>query len=461
MPPYEPTGDSQADLVISGDWVICSPEQVLRHGAVAVAGGKITEVGPAAELVRKYPAARRLGGEQRIVLPGLVNTHTHLFQTFLKGLGQDLPLYAWIQRVTTPAAIAMNERDAYLSAAVGLIEAIRSGATSVFEFSYAFPNPVLHRAILQAFLDVGVRGWLGVGLNDTGEDVGIHPALIQPLDRSLAHVEEIGREIEHYGQGWVSLAVTPSSIRGLSQEGLRAVSAYTRSRGAIFSLHVNETSRDNEVCLMRNGKRLIPLLAETGVLGADFVAVHCVRMDEEDVRLLAQGGTPVSHNPVSNHYTGAGIAPVLAMRQAGVILSLGVDGAASNNSQDMLETMKLTALAQRAAHLSPDVLYAADAFAMATVGGARALGCADRLGQLAPGYLADIVVLRSDTAKMIPVHDPLTSVVFSCGEENVESVVVGGRVVMERDCLTTVNEAALLAEAQAAAGALAMRAGIG
>ena len=453
--------ETEASLLVSGDWVAISADEVVPNSAVAMAGQMVLEVGPTDVLTGKYPTARQYGGPNRLILPGLINTHTHLFQTFLKGLGQGMLLRPWIRRITTPAALAMNERDAYLSAMVGLLEAIRSGTTSVFEYSYAFPDPVLHEAILQAFQDLGIRGWVGLGINDSGEAFGVHPALIQPLDECLARIARLQRQIRQADPGRIKLALTPSSMRGLSREGLLRLSDYSRDHDVILSLHVNETDHDNETTLSRFGMRAIPWLAQMGLLNPRFLAVHCVQMAEDDVRLLAQTEAGVSHNPVSNMYLGVGMAPVAKMRAHGVTVGLGSDGAASNNSQNMIETMKVAALGQRVAQGRPDVLTANEAVLLATEGGARTLSQPQQLGVLKPGYQADLVVFRMDMARTIPVHDPLASIVFSAGEENVETVIIGGRVIMENGRFTTVDEEKLLIEAQAAARALVERIDMG
>jgi 5-methylthioadenosine/S-adenosylhomocysteine deaminase len=450
-----------ATLLVFGDWLAASAGQILPGGGAVVDGDTIVEIGPAGTLLEKYPAARRYGGPGRLVLPGLINSHLHLFQTFLKGLGQGLPLRSWIQRITTPAALAMDERDVYLSAMLGLMESVHSGVTSLFEYSYAFPGLNRHEAILQAFVDVGLRGWLGLGLNDAGQEFGVHPALIQPLDVCLARADTLAGRIERVGQGRLALALTPSSLRGLSVEGLLALADYARRHELILSLHLNETNFDNEASLARAGRRAVPWLADLGVLGPEFLAAHCVQLLPEEINLLAQAGAAVVHNPVSNMYLGAGLAPVAAMRQAGLAVGLGTDGAASNNSQDMIETMKLAVLGQRLAQGHPAAFSAAEAFAMATADGSRALRREERLGRLAPGCLADLAVVRLDTSKSTPVHDPLASLVFSAGEENVETVIVGGRVILDEGRLVTVDESALLAEAQARARSLVERAGIG
>lgn len=459
MPPCE-TPKIPEILLVLGDWVLTSPEFALQSGAVAITGDHIVEVGSADELIRKFPNARKMGGEGRIVMSGMINTHTHLFQTFLKGLGQGLDLRSWVKSVTTPAALTMKPRDAYLAAMVGLMECIHSGATTIFDYSYAFPNPELYAAELQAFSDLGLRGWLGVGVNDTGAEFGVNPAFIQPAQKSLALVDDLRREVEKTWPDQLSVAITPSSIRGLSKNGIESFMGYVREHNLIFSLHVNETERDNEISQRRFGVSAVPFLASAGALTPELLAVHCVYMQKEDIRLFAKNNVKVSHNPVSNMYLGSGIAPVVEMREAGIDVGLASDGAASNNSQDMLEALKLAALSQRVAYRKPNVFTAKDAFTIATYEGAKALGADGHLGLLAPNYLADLTVLKIDTSKCTPVHDPYLSLVFSCGEENVETVIVGGRIVLDGGHLTTVDEKAILAEAQNNACNLVKRANI-
>lgn len=448
------------DVVISGDWVWAGAGRLIENAAVVVRSGVILEVGAQADLLPKYEKAKKLGGEGRFVLPGMISTHTHFFQTFLKGVGQGLPLRPWIQKVTSPASITMHEREAYLSTAIGIIDAIRSGTTAIFEFSYAFPNPGIFNAIVQAYLDLGVRGWLGIGVNDSGAEHGLNPALIQPLEKIPSWLDKITESVQKQGGDLVLPALSPSSIRGLSKSAVPVISEYARSKGLIFSLHVNEINIDNEVAQAKFGKPLIPALAEHGALNDHFLAVHCVRMTVEDIETMASHGAGVSHNPVSNMYLGNGIAPVIEMMKAGIPMSLGVDGAASNNSQDMIETLKFAALGQRAALRDPGCIQAEDTLRIATGGGAQVLRVGDQLGKLEPGYKADITVFNFNSAKSIPVFDPIATTVFNSGEENVETVLVDGKVVLEGGKLVMIDEEKLLHEARKAASELIRRANI-
>ncbi|MCC6147961.1 MAG: amidohydrolase family protein [Anaerolineaceae bacterium] len=451
---------AQQDLIVLGDWVWAGPGKLMERAGVVVRSGAILEVGTQADLLAKYPQAKRAGGDGRFVIPGMISTHTHYFQTFLKGIGQGLPLRTWIQTVTSPASVTMSEREAYLSAAVGIIDAVRSGTTSIFEFAYAFPNPAIFDAIVQAHLDLGVRGWLGIGVNDTGEDYGLNPALIQPLGEIPNTLDRLTASIRKLGRGLVQPAVAPSSIRGMSKDAIAVIAEYVHSNDLIFSLHVNETPIDNDVAQAKFGKMLIPGLAESGALNDRFLAVHCVRMTPEDIALFAESGVGVSHNPVSNMYLGSGVAPITAMRKAGIPISLGVDGAASNNSQDMIETLKFAVLGQRAALADPSSIQAVDGLIMATVGGAHAMRSANQLGVLEPGYKADLTVLNFNTAKSTPAHDPVGTLVFNSGEENVETVLVDGKPILEAGKLVTIDEEKLLREANAAARNLIQRANI-
>ena len=316
-----------ADYIVLGDWILPTPENLIEDAGVVIGSGMVLEVGTRSELIERYPDAQRLGGKDCFVVPGFINTHTHLFQTFLKGVGQGLSLRPWVQTVTSPASIAMDPNDAYLSASLGILDALHSGTTSIFDFTYAFPNDDIFELILQAFVDIGVRGWLGIGINDTGQEFGVHPELITPLDQILSRLDRLSDSIRKHSQGLVKPAIVTSSIRGMSTEGLTILSQYALDKKMIFSAHINETSADNEIALEKFGKNVIPALADLQVLNELFLAVHCVTMTSEDISILAANSACVSHNPVSNMYLGAGISPVMEMQAAGIPISLGVDGA--------------------------------------------------------------------------------------------------------------------------------------
>jgi len=449
------------DYIIEGDWVFQEPGNLKTNAGVVIGSGVVLEVGLQSELLQKYPDVKRIGGSDCLILSGFISTHTHLFQTFLKGVGQELSLRPWVQKVTSPASVALNPQDAYLSAVVGILDALHSGTTSIFEYSYAFPNDQIFESILQAFLDAGVRGWLGIGVNDSGVEFGVHPDLILPLDQTLARLDRLSAMIRKNGQGLVEPAIVTSSVRGLSGEGIRVISQYAHDQKMIFSMHVNESPGDNEIALQKFGKRLLPALAEHDGLSDQFLPVHCVQMDQQDISLLSEHAVGVSHNPVSNMYLGSGISPILKMKQAGIPISLGVDGAASNNGQDMLETLKFAVLGQRILQKDNNCMHAADALHMATSEGAKVLHVENHLGKIVPNYAADLTVLRFNSAKSTPVYDPLATTVFNSSPENVDTVFANGKIIFQHGKSLLLDEQKIIQDAKFSARNLLSRAEIG
>jgi 5-methylthioadenosine/S-adenosylhomocysteine deaminase len=386
----------------------------------------------------------------------MINTHTHLFQTFMKGLGEGLPLYDWLKSVTAPSTVAMTLRDGYLSAVLGLLEAARSGTTTVVDYMYPLPTSELYPQVVQAFKDVHLRGILGWGLLETGDAHGLAPSMFRPVSEALTEVDDFRA---HHCNELITLALAPGITFGVTREGLESIRDFASERRMMITLHANETDDDNRANLIDHGSPLIPFLEEIGFLGPDVLAVHCVKMTPEDIECFARHKVNVCHNPIANMYLGSGAAPVVEMRRQGLNVGLGTDGAASNNSQDMLEVIKCTGLMHKMAHLDPSTINAAAVLDMATNEGAAAVGLSDRLGSLEPGKKADLFVLDPLRAKSAPVLDPVASLVFSAGEDSIVMTIVNGEIILEDGQFTTVDEPLLLQECQQAAQDLMDRAG--
>ena len=448
----------EVDLVITGGTVITqNPDrEIIDDGTVIIKGDSIEVVARSRDIAGDYEARRTVDASGKYVFPGLVNTHTHLFQTFMKGLGEGLTLYDWLRAVTAPSAAAMDERDAYLSAMVGLIEALHSGTTTTLEYLYGQPTTKLYPPVGRAFKDTGIRGLLGWGFIESGEQHGIATSMFRPTDDVLEDVDRLRVDL---CSDLVGCALAPGISFGMTRRGLETIRQYATDNQILITLHTNETHDDNRACLADYGKENVPFLEEIGFWGPDVLAVHCVQMTPEDIEIFARYDVKVSHNPISNMYLGSGAAQILAMRDAGLTVSLAVDGAASNNSQDMLEVMKCTGLMHKLVMGDPAVINAADVMDMATIGGARALGMEDSIGSLEPGKKADLFIFDPLRPKSVPVLDPISSLVFSGGEDSVIMTVVNGEVVLEDNKITTVDEEAIFVEAQKAAWDLAKRAG--
>jgi 5-methylthioadenosine/S-adenosylhomocysteine deaminase len=244
----------------------------------------------------------------------------------------------------------------------------------------------------------------------------------------------------------------------MEEDSLRAVRRLADERGLRMSLHTDEVTFDSDESLRRFGQRTVPFLDRIGFLGPDLLHAHCVQLTEEDCQILARHDACVSYNPVSNMYLGSGVPPIPRLLELGVKVSLGADGAASNNSQDMLEALKVGALLPKVAWRDPAIFTAPDALRLATTGGAACMG-RDDYGSLEPGKRADLFVFDPRHAKSIPVHDPVSTLVYSSGQSNVRTTIVGGKVVLDDGRIVGVNEAAILSEAQSLAEHLSETAG--
>lgn len=437
-------------LITAGGVVTVDPnDTILRPGAIAVSGEKIVAVGAPDELARAYAPGKRIDAPACWIFPGLINTHNHLWQTMLKGLGDDMGLIDWIQTLLVPTMPLIDDELAYLGSALGALESARSGCTTMLDFMHHFPRLSLYDETIRAWEEIGgslimartVRDNVGRAVAGYEHDL--------TLQQQLDHIERL---LEQHGRDKVWVA--PGTVWGMSVDGLKQVRAFADRLGLLVTIHMNEVAFDSEESVRRNGMRSVPLLASIGFLNDDVLHAHGVWNDDEDIRLLARHRCAVSYNPVSNMYLGSGIPPIVKMREAGVRLSLATDGAASNNSQDMIEALKLGALLQKVAHKDSTVLTAPEILRMATVGGADAIHRAD-LGHLAPGMRADFFLFDPRHAKSTPLHDPISTLVYTGGEHNVVTTVAAGRIVLEDGQITAVNEAEILERAQHAAERLA------
>jgi 5-methylthioadenosine/S-adenosylhomocysteine deaminase len=445
------------DILLTGGTVITqnNDRERIDSGAVAVAGDTIEAVGNARDLEKAFSPRRSIDFSGKYLFPGLIDTHTHQFQNFVKGVGQGLKLFDWVEAVTEPAARLMTGRDCYLAAAVGLLQAARAGTTTVLDYMYPMPSSQMYTHFARAFENVGIRGILGWGFLDCGEEHGLPKSLMRPVKDVLDDLDKHGPEMT--GER-VTAALAPGVVFGVTAGSLKDIRDYATDKGMLISMHLNETGIDDAAVLADHGKRAVPYLDELGFLGPDLLAVHCVKMEREDMDLFQNNGVKVSHNPSSNMYLGSGIAPVLDMRSRGITVGLATDSGGSN-SNDMLEVMEDAAFLQKVAYEDPAVITAQDILDIATRGGAEAIGGGNELGSLEKGKKADMFVFDPIRPRSVPVLDPAASLVFSSGPENVVLTMVGGHIILENGSITTIDETELLAESQTAAIGLAERSG--
>jgi 5-methylthioadenosine/S-adenosylhomocysteine deaminase len=432
---------------------------VLTDGAVAFTdAGAIVAVGPSSSVRADFPDADQVDCTGQVVLPGFVNTHTHLFQTLLKGLGDDRVLSDWFTTMTGPSAVQLTPEDCYAGALHGCAEALTTGTTTLLDFMYVHPRPGLGDAVAQAMSDVGIRGVMARGYMTAGADVGVPTELVQPLDTALRDAERLIGVWNRPGSR-VTVGLAPCMSWSVDAATLVETRALADATGALVTMHLSESPFDVEESVRRFGLRDVPLAERTGLLGPDLLAAHCVQVDAADLDLLAASDTKVSHNPCSNLYLGSGFAPVPAMQRRGITVGLASDGPASSSNHSMLQAMKFAALLHKGVHRDPEIMTAEKALEMATIDGARALGMADSIGSLEVGKRADIVVLDMSNLCVTQLHAAVSALVYSARGDEVRDVYVDGRLVVADGALVTVEASDVLARSTAAATALAARAG--
>lgn len=427
-----------------------SGDDVFDPGYVLIEAGQISAVDggePAPEMLARAGSIWDAAGQ--IVMPGLVNAHTHLGQALVRNLGQDRPLLEWLERVIWPAQQAMTPSDARLAARLALVENIRSGVTTVIDHQKIVATPAHSDAVAEAAEQLGVRLVLARAWAETGPGA-------EDLNTVLRELDRLRRTWHGAADGRLRVAFGPLAPWRCSEASLRAGVAAARRWGLATHIHVAETQAEVELTLAASGRRHVEWLDHAGALGPDLQLVHSVWLSEAEMDRVAESGAVLVHCPVSNAYLGSGIAPVRAWQRRGVPIALGTDGPGSNNSQDLFETMKLAALLAKATALDPAALSARDVLRMATAGGARASGWLDT-GQVAPGCRADLALIALDSPRLTPLSSPATALVYAASAANVSGVIVEGRVLMRDGKLTGVDEAALLEECRAAAAQLARR----
>lgn len=448
-----------ADLLLAHALIVTQDDArtIIPDGALAIRGARIAAIGPSAELDPRFEAQETIDLSGRIVFPGLINTHDHLFQVATKGLGEDMPVQDWVSVVTGPTAAQISPEEMHLFCLTGCLELIHSGVTSVVDMSYLAHSFQLHEENIRAIQDSGLRGRYTTTISDFGLVYGIAPRLMRPVDWFIGEYDRLLKAFpaENRLAVWISIG----AVWTISEAGLQKTIEFSQKTGTPVVMHVNENGFDNQSSQSRFGKKNVPFLAEAGFLGPNLLAIHCVDMDDWDIELFARHDVKVSYNPVSNMYLGSGIPPMMKMRQAGLTIGVGVDGAGSNNSQDMIETLKAAALLQKVAARDASVIDAQQVLDWATLGGARTLGLENEIGSLEAGKRADLFVVAPNSAKVVPVHDPVATLVYSCGEENVVMTIADGKILMRDRVIQHLDEPEIIRRCQEVGLALAARCG--
>jgi len=442
----EPTPTPETvDVLLDGGLVVTmdAGRQVFDPGAVAIRGNAIVAVGPADDLRARYRGDCVVDCRGQLVMPGLINTHTHLPMSILRGLADDLRLDVWLHGYILPVEREfVNPEFCFLGATLACAEMLRGGTTCFADMYY------FEEEIAWAAAEVGMRGVCG----ETVMKLPTPDAIT--YEESLRYVADfLGR---WKGHELIVAAPAPHSLYMTTADILRQTTALAREHGVPQLIHVAETSDEVEAWLEATNMRPVRWLEEMGVLESQVTAAHCVHVDLEEMHILAEWKAGVAHNPTSNLKLASGIAPVAEMLAAGVAVGVGTDGAASNNDLNMFEELRLAALLPKGVTGSPVVVPAQEAVAMATIYGARALHLDHLIGSLEPGKRADVIVVNTERLHTLPHYETTgqnvySRLVYTAQAADVRHVFVNGRHMLDDGDLLVLNEAHVLEQARALA----------
>jgi 5-methylthioadenosine/S-adenosylhomocysteine deaminase len=439
-------------VVRAGQLLTMGPAGDLENGAVAFAGGEVLAVGPAAEIGARFPDAEVVGDDRGVVLPGLVNAHTHLSEALIPGMGEDLSLLEWLAAIITPAGRHLTREMARVGAMLKGAELLLSGVTCVNDmFCHTSQGSLASLGAVDGLEAMGLRGLVAFGAEDAADP--------QPVAAVLAEHQALADRCAASARVGFRLGV--GTVLGQSDELLAASAAEAKRHGWAVHTHLAEVKEEVVEARLRWGQTTAGRAAEVGLLDVPLLAAHCVWVRQAEVVSMARAGVTVVHNPVANMILASGVCPVQALRQAGIPVGIGTDGAASNDSQNMLEAIKAAALLQKVARLDPTALTAGDVLAMATLEGARALDLDRWIGSLELGKRADVVRLRGDRPGLANVHDPRQQVVYCASPSDVADVWVDGTRRVADGRLVDHDLAALVEASRPLAAELVTKAGLG
>lgn len=421
-----------ADMVVTGKYLITMNNngEIIANGGIAVAGDTILEIGDGEKLVAEHPQAKHIREKNGLIMPGLVNTHTHAAMACFRGLADDLPLMKWLQEYIFPVEAKLTGEIVYHSTLLSICEMIKSGTTSFCDM-YLFAADVARAADLS-----GMRAWIGEVLYDfPSPNYG-------ELANGFTYTENLFNA--YTGNELITITVDPHAVYTCSPDLLQQLGKMASDMNVPYVIHLSETKDEVDSCIERYGCSPVMHLEKLGLLNERVVADHCVMLTDEEIKLLAESGVKVAHCVESNMKLASGIAPAAKMIEAGITLGIGTDGSASNNDVDMFGEMNTVAKVQKLATMDPTVMDAETTLRAATLNGAAVLGAENKIGSLETGKHADFIVLNLDQPHLTPIYNPVSHLVYAARGSDVIHSIINGRVVMQNRILTTLDEGAIL-----------------
>lgn len=428
----------RVDIIIRGATVVTmdGTSHVIENGAVAVKAERIVAVGATSEIVAHYTAARTINAAGKVVMPGLINTHTHVPMVLFRGIADDLVLMEWLQKYIFPAeAKNVDEQFVRWGTRLGCLEMIQGGTTTFVDMYY------YESAIAEETAGAGMRAVLG-------ETVLDFPAPDNKTwDAAIAYAEKFIAKWK--GHSLITPAIAPHAPYTVSTDHLKQTHSISERLGVPLITHIAEDQAEVKTIQERYGASSVAYLDRIGLLDERVIAAHMVWPTSDDISTLAKRHVGVGHCPQSNMKLAAGAAPVPAMLKAGVAVGLGTDGAASNNDLNLWEEIDTAAKLHKFTSKDPTVINAREALEMATIGGARAIHLDKEIGSLEAGKRADLIIVDLESAHQTPVYNVYSELVYATKASDVETVIINGKVVMQNRRVLTIDERSVRVKANA------------
>ena len=405
-----------------------------KKQSLLIVNDKIAEI---ADEIDETKADKIIDGEGKILLPGFINTHTHLSMTLFRGLADDLSLDSWLNDHIWPMEANLNGEYCYIGALLGAVELIKSGTTTFSDMYFYMED------VARAVEDAGIRAVLSYGMIDFGD--------AEKRENEIRENLELFKNCNGMADGRIKVFFGPHSPYTASEELLIKVRELADEYDMGIHIHVSETQKEIDDISAEKGLRPFEYLDKIGFLGPDVVAAHSVWLSDEEIEIIKKNDVKISHNPCSNMKLASGIAPVSKLIENDICVAIGTDGASSNNNLDLIEELKTASLLQKVSTLNPKVLTSAEAIAMGTIKGAEALGLDDEIGSIEVGKKADIILIDTNCANMVPDSSSLSSnIIYSANGSNVDTTICDGKILMENKKLTVLDEQEIYKKAREA-----------
>lgn len=421
------------NLIISGSYLLPDAHQknLIKNGAIAITGDTITAMGPKETILSEFSADRHIHTEHGLIMPGLINTHTHAAMACFRGLADDLPLMTWLEEHIFPVEARWTPEMVYHSTLLSIAEMIKSGTTSFCDM-YLFSKEVA-----RATEESGIRAWIGEVLYD------FPSPCYGELENGFSYVEELFAQYKSHPL--ITITADPHSVYTCSPELLTRLGRVAQDHDSLYSIHLSENEAEVATCKERYNCNPVEHLENLGLLSPKTLAAHCVMLDDKEIKLLTEHEVKVAHCQESNMKLASGTAPVVKMLEACITVGIGTDGAASNNDVDMFSEMDTVAQIHKVARMDPTAMTAEQTLHAATLGGAKCLGAETKTGTLTVGKKADMIVLNMNQPHLTPLYNIPSHLVYAAQGADVLHSIINGQVVMESRELKSLDEDRILA----------------